>query len=124
MRDSASWFECLFLRPGEPGKALNYKAEMPILSKPAEVLRRGSQRTAETAAFPEKSVGFPHPPLDDANPAPTVIIDFLQPTIGADMAAVDRVMHKALDSEVVLIRRSPNTLSPAAASGCALPCCC
>jgi octaprenyl-diphosphate synthase len=34
-----------------------------------------------------------------------VIIDFLQPTIGADMAAVDRVMHKALDSEVVLIRQ-------------------
>jgi octaprenyl-diphosphate synthase len=34
-----------------------------------------------------------------------VIIEFLQKTIGADMAAVDRVMRKSLDSEVMLIRQ-------------------
>jgi octaprenyl-diphosphate synthase len=34
-----------------------------------------------------------------------VIIDFLQPTIGADMTAVDRVMRRALNSDVVLIRQ-------------------
>ncbi|MEO8344321.1 MAG: polyprenyl synthetase family protein [Betaproteobacteria bacterium] len=34
-----------------------------------------------------------------------MIIDFLQPTIGADMAAVDRVMRASLKSEVVLIRQ-------------------
>ena len=34
-----------------------------------------------------------------------MIIDFLQPIIGADMAAVDRVMHEALTSEVALIRQ-------------------
>ena len=34
-----------------------------------------------------------------------MIIDFLQPTIGADMAAVDRVMRESLKSDVVLIRQ-------------------
>ena len=34
-----------------------------------------------------------------------MIIDFLQPTIGADMAAVDRVMRASLTSEVALIRQ-------------------
>ena len=34
-----------------------------------------------------------------------MIIDFLQPTIGADMAAVDRVMRESLTSEVALIRQ-------------------
>ena len=34
-----------------------------------------------------------------------MIIDFLQRTIGADMDAVDRVMRKSLDSEVILIRQ-------------------
>jgi octaprenyl-diphosphate synthase len=34
-----------------------------------------------------------------------VIIDFLKPTIGADMAAVDQVMRESLTSEVVLIRQ-------------------
>ena len=34
-----------------------------------------------------------------------MIIDFLQRTIGADMAAVDRVMRDALKSDVVLIRQ-------------------
>ncbi len=37
--------------------------------------------------------------------APFVIIDFLQPTIGDDMAAVDRVMRESLKSDVVLIRQ-------------------
>ena len=37
-------------------------------------------------------------------PAP-VTIAFLQPVIGADMAAVDRVLRDALDSDVVLIRQ-------------------
>ena len=78
---------------------------MPILSKPAEASGRGPRRTAETAAFPEKSVGSRTRSQQTTHPATTVIIDFLQPTIGADMAAVDRVMHKALDSEVVLIRQ-------------------
>ena len=34
-----------------------------------------------------------------------MIIEFLKPTIGADMAAVDRVMREALTSEVLLIRQ-------------------
>jgi octaprenyl-diphosphate synthase len=34
-----------------------------------------------------------------------VIIDFLKPTIGADMAAVDRAMRESLTSEVALIRQ-------------------
>ena len=34
-----------------------------------------------------------------------MIIEFLQPTIGADIAAVDRVMRESLNSEVVLIRQ-------------------
>jgi octaprenyl-diphosphate synthase len=34
-----------------------------------------------------------------------VIIEFLRPTIGADMAAVDHVMRDALNSDVVLIRQ-------------------
>jgi octaprenyl-diphosphate synthase len=34
-----------------------------------------------------------------------VIVDFLESTIGADMAAVDRVMRESLDSDVVLIRQ-------------------
>ncbi len=32
-------------------------------------------------------------------------IDFLAPVIGADMAAVDRVLHRSLDSDVLLIRQ-------------------
>ena len=91
--------------PWELGKALNYKAEMPILSKAAEASLRGLQRTGKRAAFPAKSVGFRTHPLKRLNPATFVIIDFLQRTIGAEMDAVDRVMRKALDSEVVLIRQ-------------------
>ncbi len=34
-----------------------------------------------------------------------MIIEFLQPTIGADMAAVDRVMRESLTSNVALIRQ-------------------
>jgi octaprenyl-diphosphate synthase len=34
-----------------------------------------------------------------------VIIEFLKPTIGTDMAAVDRVMRESLTSEVALIRQ-------------------
>ena len=34
-----------------------------------------------------------------------VTVDFLQPVIGADMAAVDRTLRAALDSDVVLIRQ-------------------
>jgi octaprenyl-diphosphate synthase len=34
-----------------------------------------------------------------------VTIPFLQPVIGSDMAAVDRVLHDALDTDVVLIRQ-------------------
>jgi octaprenyl-diphosphate synthase len=34
-----------------------------------------------------------------------VTIDFLKPVIGADMAAVDRVLRASLDSDVVLVRQ-------------------
>ena len=36
---------------------------------------------------------------------PSVTTDFLAPVIGADMAAVDRVLRSSLDSDVVLIRQ-------------------
>jgi octaprenyl-diphosphate synthase len=34
-----------------------------------------------------------------------VTIDFMKPVIGADMAAVDRVLRASLDSDVVLVRQ-------------------
>src|SRR5664279_5860056 len=106
MRDSASWFECLLSCPGEPGKALNYKAEPPSMSKPG-----GTDRTRPVAEGAKPRHFRQNPRFPAANAGPTtvttapVIIEFLQPTIGADMAAVDRVMRRALSSDVVLIRQ-------------------
>jgi octaprenyl-diphosphate synthase len=59
-------------------------------------MRAGSASTRHTASPPCQTT---EPPL------PLVTVAFLQPTIGADMAAVDRVLRAALSSEVVLIRQ-------------------
>ena len=37
-------------------------------------------------------------------------LEFLNPAIGADMAAVDRVLRESLASDVVLIRQVAETL--------------
>jgi octaprenyl-diphosphate synthase len=45
----------------------------------------------------------------EAEPSrPILSLDFLNPAIGDDMAAVDRVLRESLRSEVVLIRQVAN----------------
>ena len=60
---------------------------------------------ARNSAISGKITGFRPPSPSPDRRHPPVIIEFLQPTIGEDMAAVDRVMRRALASEVVLIRQ-------------------
>ena len=60
---------------------LGVNARFPVLASPSRLVRKRS-----------------------ASDLP-VTVEFLQPVIGADMAAVDRVLRDALDSDVVLIRQ-------------------